>query len=128
MKMFYTYLTVITLVIGSASLSFAAPTDLKNTSATDQTVTIAARGNNPAFNFEPSTNVQVQGLVADDGSEYALQTYHSSVLARNSGKAFGVTSETNITYWLDISASTLTEVTALDKTDETAFATNWKTM
>lgn len=132
MKKMTICLSVFALSISCASFSLAAgETAIANASSTaGGTVTIAARAaiGTPAFVFEPSTSVNVQGLVASDGSEFAVQTYHESVIERDSGKAFGVTSESNTTYWLDLSGTAKASIAALAVTDDTTFVASWTAM
>jgi len=76
--------------------------------------------------FTPSTNVSMSGQTAVAG--YAANSWHIQVLTKKSGKAFGMSSDSNAVYWADISANDAT-VEAVDTSDSTYFDANtWTKM
>jgi hypothetical protein len=115
------------LLIASANAGLAAD----GTISCENGATLTIDGGNTTgavdLTFEPSTNVNIQGFVQDGGAEYVFQTWHSQVVAKDSGKAFGVTSLTNVTYWLDISASDH-EMADLEVDWTSNILSSWKTM
>jgi hypothetical protein len=65
----------------------------------DQTGT----NNGPDFAFTPSTNVVMTGGTQAAGEGFVIGAYHSSVFQKNSGKMFGMASDSPAMYWFDVS-------------------------
>lgn len=86
-------------------------------------VTITVTGTAPAFTaFNPSTNVIMKGTTI--ATEFAVSAYHLQVLAKSSGKAFGMASDSSAMYYLDISPpGTVDSATDVSASDSTAFST-----
>jgi hypothetical protein len=90
---------------------------LTQTAAGDD-VTITVTAGNPAFDaFKPSTNVVMSG--ATTAASFAVGAYHSQVLGKTSGKAFGMASNANTVFFLDI--ATTTTAPTITGTNATAF-------
>ncbi|WP_136808426.1 hypothetical protein [Desulfosediminicola flagellatus] len=88
--------------------------------ATTGDVTIEVTAGNPTFDaFKPSTNVIVSG--ATTANSFAVGAYHEQVLAKKSGKAFGMASDANEVYYLDISAAGTAAPTVTGTNAATAF-------
>lgn len=113
------------LIIAIAGLSLCATyaisvnaASLAQTAAGDD-VTIAVTAGNPTFDpFKPSTNVVVSG--ATTAASFAVGAYHLQVLGKKSGKAFGMASDANEVYYLDISGTTTAPT--VTGTNSTAFS------
>jgi hypothetical protein len=87
-------------------------------------------GNNgPAFAFTPSTNVTMTGGTQAAGEGFAIAAHHSSVFKKNSGKMFGMASDSPAMYWFDISATDATLPTVATPWDSSVVqTTGWNAM
>lgn len=131
MKKKLIYIAAISLGLFVSSNAIAA--DFTVTAADDGAVTMASNAANdgPAFRFIPSTNIVMDGGTTAAGESFVVSAYHTSVLAKSSGKGFGMASDTNAMYWIDLSASgaAATLVAVGTPWDSTQIQTaNWKSM
>ena len=75
--------------------------------------------------FSPSTNVYMMGQTASSG--FTIGALHDQVVGKKSGKAFGMASDSNKVYYLDISDedtfTSIAVVSATDTSDSSYFET-----
>ena len=74
--------------------------------------------------FNPSTNVIIDG--DSDETSFAIWGYHSQVLGKSSGQAYGMAADTNKLFFLDISG--LSAAPTVTGTNAAAAFTAWTTI
>lgn len=111
-----------------AQNAMAAASDVTQTGGAGAKVTIATTAINGApdpLEFNPSTNVNMDGQ--SDATAFAIFGWHDQVEKKASGQAYGMASDENKLFFLDIS-SDLTDLEATAGTNAaTAFA-DWTTI
>ena len=115
----------VTAIIGICSSAIAADTAFTQTDGAGEQVVLAITDTSgpitgaPDFTFNPSTNVVMGGMSSP--TSFAAWSYHQNVDGKSSGQEYGMTSEVNKLFFLDISTDGTVE-TDSDATDSTLFA------
>jgi lipoprotein signal peptidase len=127
MKKTIKYISLVLVSAFIATSSMAAV--ISNTANPGGEITVTSTTTSPDLVFTPSTNVVIQGLTQATGTDFAAQSYHNSVVGKNSGKAFGMASDSSAVSYLDISGlATGTAPTAITASDSSAFGADWTKM
>lgn len=120
------------LIIAIAGLSLCATFAMNanatafTQSAAGEDVTMTVTGS-PAFDpFTPSTNVVISG--ASVAEAFAVGAYHNQVLNKKSGKAFGMASDANSVYYLDIATGKTAAGMVITGTNSSAFSGTYTEM
>ncbi len=119
----YIYALACIAIIGFVTHN-ATASDVAQTNPGDQvTVSASSITGAPDLTFNPSTNVVINGTTAD--TAFQITGYHDSADQKKNGQAYGMASDVNKLYWLDISTTAYSEPSG---TNSGAFGSTWHEM
>lgn len=123
MKKYITSLACIAIIGFAANSTTAADNVDVVQSVAGGPVTIAVSITGaPDVTFNPSTNVNMNGKTAPNA--FQISGYHDAANVKANGQAYGMASDVNKLFWLDISTTAYVEPTG---TNSTAFG-SWNTL